>query len=65
MTTCKEWMLILQLRRCYNNIISGLNLYSSCIKKMINPVGKRSEFSAVIDKTRHNIQPLECQICSF
>ena len=36
-TTCKEWMLILQLQRRYNNIISCLNLYSFCIKKMINP----------------------------
>ena len=40
-TTCKEWMLLLQLQGCYNNIISCLNFYSSCIKKMVNPDGKK------------------------
>ena len=40
-TTHKEWMLILQMQRCYNNIISCLNLYSSYIKKIINPIGRR------------------------
>ena len=62
-TTCKEWMLILQLQRRYNNIISCLNLYSSCIKKMINPDGRR--FSAVIYTTRCNVRPSEHQICMF
>ena len=64
-TTCKEWMPLLQLKRCYNNIISCLNLYSSCIKKMINPDGIREEFSAVIYMTRCNVRPSEHQICWF
>ena len=40
-TACKEWMLILQMQRRSYNIISCLNLYSSYIKKMINPDGRR------------------------
>ena len=36
----RDWMLLSQWQRCYNNIISCLKLYSSCIKKMINPDGK-------------------------
>ena len=40
-TACKEWMLLLPLQRCYNNIISCFNLYISCIKKMISPDGRR------------------------
>ena len=39
--TCKEWMLILQIQRRYYNIISCFNLYSSYIKKMSNPDGRR------------------------
>ena len=39
-TTCKRWMLLSKLQRCYNNIIYFL-LYHSCIKKMINPSGRR------------------------
>ena len=40
-TTCKEWMLILQMQRCSHSVISCLNLYSSYIKKMINLDGRR------------------------
>ena len=37
----KEWMLLLQFQRCWNNIIFCFKLYNSCIKKMINPDGGR------------------------
>ena len=45
--------------------ISCLNLYSSCIKKVINPDGRRKEFSAVIYTTRRNVRPSERQIRWF
>ena len=38
----RNWMLLLQLQICYNNIISCLTFYTSCIKKiLVSPDGRK------------------------